>query len=230
MGTGVLARGGIISSVFNRSLRFTQKSRGEIPNGKLVNHISTDTSRIDFCAGFFHLTWTEPIQFIVIMIILIVQIGYSALPGIGFLIVMLPLQTVVMKKLFALRKKSMVWTDKRAKLLQEILGGMTIVKFMAWENPFLDRLRAIRGMELKYVRSLLVTRSGDNGFCHVPPGPCGHHLIHHLQLDCAPARSGDNLLGHHAFPTHANAPHDLADVSVRYRGRYQCYHSVGSSV
>lgn len=65
-----------------------------------------------------------------------------------------------MKKLFMLRKRSMVWTDKRAKLLQEILGGMRIVKFMAWEIPFLSRIGAIRNMELGYVRTLLVYRSG----------------------------------------------------------------------
>lgn len=65
-----------------------------------------------------------------------------------------------MKKLFMLRKRSMVWTDKRAKLLQEILGGMRIVKFMAWEIPFLNRIGAIRNMELGYVRTLLVYRSG----------------------------------------------------------------------
>jgi ABC-type multidrug transport system fused ATPase/permease subunit len=54
----------------------------------------------------------------------------------------------------------MIWTDKRAKLLQEILGGMRIVKFMAWEIPFLNRIGAIRNMELGYVRTLLVYRSG----------------------------------------------------------------------
>jgi hypothetical protein len=61
LGTGVLARAGIISGIFRRALHFTQKARGEIPNGKLVNHISTDTSRIDFAAGFFHMTWTAPV-------------------------------------------------------------------------------------------------------------------------------------------------------------------------
>lgn len=73
---------------------------------------------------------------------------------------MAPGQTVMMRRLFALRKKSMIWTDKRAKLLQEILGGMRIVKFMSWEMPFLKRLGAIRGMELKYLRQLLIQRSG----------------------------------------------------------------------
>lgn len=28
-----------------------------------------------------------------------------------------------MKKMFSLRRSAMVWTDKRAKLIQELLGG-----------------------------------------------------------------------------------------------------------
>ncbi|ORX38364.1 P-loop containing nucleoside triphosphate hydrolase protein [Kockovaella imperatae] len=164
MSTGVQLRSAIISAVYRRSLRLTQKSRGEIPNGKIINHISTDTSRIDFAAGFFHMAWTAPVQFVVISVILLIEIGYAALPGIGFLLIGLPLQTYAMKSLFSLRKASMMWTDKRAKLLQEILGGMRIVKFMAWEVPFLDRLGKIRGMELRYVRRLLRFRSGLMAF------------------------------------------------------------------
>ena len=110
------------------------------------------------------MTWTAPCQFIVITVILLVEIGYSALPGIGFLLIAMPAQTMIMKKLFAVRKAAMVWTDKRAKLLQEILGGMRIVKFMAWEIPFLNRLGAIRKQELKYIRRLLWFRSGMMAF------------------------------------------------------------------
>ncbi|KAK4687016.1 hypothetical protein P7C73_g3094, partial [Tremellales sp. Uapishka_1] len=164
MGTGVLSRSALISAIYDRSLRLTTKARGQLPNGKIVNHISTDTSRIDFAAGFFHIIWTGPVQFIVAMIILLVLIGYSALPGIGFLLIMSPVQIWIMKNLFVVRKKSMIWTDKRAKLLQEILGGMRIVKLMAWELPFLRRLGAIREMELKYVRTLLIFRSGMMAF------------------------------------------------------------------
>lgn len=103
-------------------------------------------------------------MFIVIMVILIVKIGYSALPGIGFLLIAMPAQTIIMKKLFGLRRKSMLWTDKRAKLLQEILDGMRIVKFMAWETPFLNKLGAIRAMELSFVRKLMIMRSGMMAF------------------------------------------------------------------
>ena len=47
----------------------------------------------------------------------------------------------------------MEWTDKRARLLQELLGGMKVVKFFAWEIPFLDRLSTYRREEMVYVHS-----------------------------------------------------------------------------
>ncbi|KAL7424431.1 ATP-binding cassette transporter yor1 [Cryptotrichosporon argae] len=169
MGIGVLSRGAMISAIYERALRLTQKARGQIPNGKLVNHISTDISRIDFASGFLHMLWTAPVQFVVITVILLVEIGYSALPGIGFLLIMTPLQATAMKRLFMVRKKSMFWTDRRAKLLQEILGGMRIVKFMAWEKPFLARLGSIRYSEIKFVRGLLIMRSAMMAFAQSLP-------------------------------------------------------------
>lgn len=169
MAIGVLSRSALISAIYERSLRLTQKSRGFLPNGKITTHISTDTARIDFAAAFFHILWTAPIQFIVIMIILLVQLGYSALPGIGFLLITTPGQAYLMKFLFAVRKKTMVWTDKRVKLLQEILGGVRIVKYMSWEMPFLKRLGAVRTMEIGYMRKLLVVRSGMMAFAMSMP-------------------------------------------------------------
>lgn len=42
-----------------------------------------------------------------------------------------------MKKLILMRKKSMAWTDKRAKLLQELLPNMRVLKYFAWEVSIL---------------------------------------------------------------------------------------------
>lgn len=128
-GTGVLARGALITAIYRRSMELSGKARVTITNGKLVNHISTDVSRIDFCAGFFHMSWTAPIQLIVIIVILLVNLGVSSLAGIGFLLVAIYPQGLVMKSMFNYRKKAMVWTDKRVKLIQELLGGMRIIKF-----------------------------------------------------------------------------------------------------
>ncbi|KAI0072747.1 P-loop containing nucleoside triphosphate hydrolase protein [Panus rudis PR-1116 ss-1] len=160
--TGVLLRGGLITAIYDRSLKLTTRARTTLTNGKLVNHISTDVSRIDFCCGFFHMALTAPIQMVICLILLIVNLGPSALAGFGFFVLCTPIQTQVMKRLMGLRQKSMVWTDKRAKLLQELLGGMKIIKFFAWEIPYLKRIHEYRTQELKYVRSLLMIRSVNN--------------------------------------------------------------------
>jgi ABC-type multidrug transport system fused ATPase/permease subunit len=160
--SGVLLRGGLITAIYRRSLRLTSRARSTLTNGKLINHISTDVSRIDFCCGFFHMSWSAPIQLAVCLVILLVQLGPSALTGFAFFVLVTPVQTRVMKSLFTIRKQSMAWTDKRAKLLQELLGGMKIIKFFAWEVPFLRRIGEFRANEIRYIRSLLLIRAANN--------------------------------------------------------------------
>ncbi|EIN04040.1 hypothetical protein PUNSTDRAFT_55872 [Punctularia strigosozonata HHB-11173 SS5] len=160
--TGVLLRGGLITAIYRRSLHLSSRARSALPNGKLVNHISTDVSRIDWCCQFFHMSWSAPIQLAVCLVILLVQLGPSALAGFGFFVLVTPLQTWAMKRLFGIRKKSMVWTDKRAKLLQELLGGMRVLKFFAWEDAFLARIADYRKHEITHIRSLLLLRSVAN--------------------------------------------------------------------
>jgi hypothetical protein len=61
-----------------------------------------------------------------------------------------------MKKLVAFRKKAAAQTDKRVRLTQEILQGIRIIKFFAWEKSFLHTLQLNRIQELVYARTLLI--------------------------------------------------------------------------
>jgi ABC-type multidrug transport system fused ATPase/permease subunit len=151
MSTGVLLRGGLITAIYSRSLRLTARARVTLSNGELVNHISTDVSRIDFCAGYFHMSWSAPIQLTICLILLLINLGPSALAGFALLAVATPIQTYGVKRLFSLRMKSMVWTDKRSKLLQELLSGMRVIKLFSWEVPFLKRISEYRQNEMRYV-------------------------------------------------------------------------------
>jgi len=81
--------------------------------------------------------------------LLLANLGPSALAGFAVFIVLTPIQGKIMKSLFATRRKTMVWTDKRAKLLQELLGGMKLIKFFAWEKPFLNRIAGYRKHEMR---------------------------------------------------------------------------------
>jgi ABC-type multidrug transport system fused ATPase/permease subunit len=127
--SGVLVRGGLIAAIYSRSLRLTTGSRARLSNGRLINHISTDVSRIDFCYGYFHMSWAALIQLVICLGLLLSNLGPSALAGFAVFLVISPIQSKIMKNLFRTRRKAMEWTDKRAKLLQELLGGMKLIKF-----------------------------------------------------------------------------------------------------
>jgi hypothetical protein len=64
------------------------------------------------------------------------NLGPSALAGFSVFFFLTPIQGKIMKSLFLIRRKTMVWTDKRAKLLQELLGGMKLIKFFRMGKSF----------------------------------------------------------------------------------------------
>ncbi|KAG2040579.1 P-loop containing nucleoside triphosphate hydrolase protein [Suillus americanus] len=162
MSSGALLRGGLIAAIYSRSLRLSARARVNLSNGKLVNHISTDVSRIDFCMGYFHVSWTALIQLTICLFLLLINLGPSALAGFAVLIVAMLVQTYTIKHLFSLRMKSMLWTDKRSKILQEVLSGMRVIKFFSWEVPFLKRISDYRRNEMVYIRTLLIMRAAMN--------------------------------------------------------------------
>jgi hypothetical protein len=80
------------------------------------------------------------------------QLGPSALAGFSLFALMLPVQKRIMSGQFTIRRSSMQWTDKRARLLTEVLASMRIVKYFTYESPFLKRIFEIRRRELQGIR------------------------------------------------------------------------------
>ncbi|GAA5961345.1 hypothetical protein JCM3765_004381 [Sporobolomyces pararoseus] len=158
---GVLARGALIAAAYRKAMKMSGKSRIDITNSKLVSHISTDISRIDFCSSFFHFSWTCLLQLLEVIVILLCTIGVTSLAGIAVVLATLPLQTWAMKKLFQGRQKSMRHTDSRLKTITEFLAGIKIVKLFAWEEPLLVRVSESRRKELNGIRGLLAIRSAN---------------------------------------------------------------------
>ncbi|KAK5307030.1 ATP-binding cassette transporter yor1 [Exophiala xenobiotica] len=131
-------------------------------NGKIVNLMSVDTYRVDQASGLFHIMWTSPIQVIIVLVVLCVNIGYSALAGYALLFIMLPLLTMAIKALLMRRKKINKVTDQRVTLTQEILGSVRFVKFFGWETSFLNRLKELRKREIRAIQILLSIRNAIN--------------------------------------------------------------------
>lgn len=131
-------------------------------NGRIVNLMSTDTYRIDQASAFFHIIWTAPIQVIITLILLLVNLQSSALAGFALLVVSMPLLGRAIRSLLKRRMAINKVTDQRVTLTQEILQAVRFVKFFGWETSFLNRIAAIRTKEIRSIQILLAIRNGIN--------------------------------------------------------------------
>jgi ABC-type multidrug transport system fused ATPase/permease subunit len=92
---------------------------------------------------------------------MIYTLGYSALPGFAFVLLLSPTQSLITKHLFSLRKRSMRWTDARVKAITELMSGIRVIKTFAWEVPYLERIATLRAKELSFLRRRLGWRSAN---------------------------------------------------------------------
>ena len=131
-------------------------------NGRVVNLMSTDTYRVDQASGMFHMVWTSPVAIVITLIVLLVNLTYSALAGFALLVIGIPALTKAIKLLFARRRAINKITDQRVSLTQEILQAVRFVKYFGWESAFLERIGQIRRHEIHGIQILLIIRSGIN--------------------------------------------------------------------
>jgi ABC-type multidrug transport system fused ATPase/permease subunit len=131
-------------------------------NGRVVNLMSVDTFRIDQASGLFHMIWTAPIACIITLVVLLINLTYSALAGFALLIIGIPAITKAVNFLFVKRKAINKITDQRVSLTQEILQAVRFVKYFGWETAFLERLGDIRKREVHAIQVLLAIRNAIN--------------------------------------------------------------------
>lgn len=131
-------------------------------NGRVVNLMSVDTYRVDQASGMFHMIWTSPLACIITLVVLVINLTYSALAGFALLVVGIPALTKAVKTLFARRKAINKITDQRVSLTQEILQAVRFVKYFGWEMAFLDQLGDIRKREIHAIQILLAIRNAIN--------------------------------------------------------------------
>jgi ABC-type multidrug transport system fused ATPase/permease subunit len=138
-------------------------------NGRIVNLMSVDTYRIDQGFGWLHMVWTSPITLIVTIILLLINITYSAMVGIGVFLLSVPIMGVGVSLMFKRRKMINKLTDDRVSMTQEVLHAIRFIKYYSWEADFKSRLGDIRQKEIRSIRVLLTLRNIINSIGAMVP-------------------------------------------------------------
>lgn len=156
---GGQAKAVLASVIFNKALKLSGRAKSRWSNGRILTLLSVDVDRINIASGMLHILWTAPLTIILTLVILAINIGYSALSGYALLVIGTPFLAYSIRSLVKRRKTINKLTDQRVSLSQELLESIRIVKFLGWETSFLSRLTEIRGREIKEIQLLLAIRN-----------------------------------------------------------------------
>ncbi|TPX30450.1 hypothetical protein SmJEL517_g06008 [Synchytrium microbalum] len=158
-GWAMAVRATLTSTIYRKSLRLSALARQEYNVGRVTNMISTDSSRLEQFSSNCYVLVTAPIMLMGIFVVLLIELGPPAIAGFVLLICLTPVQERMWKRLSAIRKQSAGITDQRVRNTQEILSGIRIIKFFAWETPFLERIMSLRNSEMNQIIRASITRA-----------------------------------------------------------------------
>ncbi|KAF8609600.1 multidrug resistance-associated ABC transporter [Ceratobasidium sp. AG-I] len=112
--------------------------------------MTTDVDRVsEFSWHFFSLV-DAPIEIVIGTFFLYKLLGISCFFGLAVTCLFLPMNHFASKVVIDAQDNLMKARDERVALMNELLGGMRMLKFMAWERSFEARVMKIRGKELMY--------------------------------------------------------------------------------
>uniref|UniRef100_A0AAG5CR64 Uncharacterized protein n=1 Tax=Anopheles atroparvus TaxID=41427 RepID=A0AAG5CR64_ANOAO len=161
---GMKFRIGASCLIYNKVLKLSKSTTaGDGLNGKIINLLSNDVGKFDIALCFVHDLWKGPMEAILLGYFIYLQIGFSGLLGMAFLMSFIPLQAWVGKKTATYRMKAAKRTDLRVRFMNEIIQGIQVIKMYTWESSFAKMIEKIRRKEIHairggaYVRATLIS-------------------------------------------------------------------------
>lgn len=87
-------------------------------------------------------------QIIISMVLLWQLLGVAALIGLLVMVAIMPINYKVAQKMGVFQKELMGMKDKRGKATNEIMQGIRVIKYFAWESSFVNKITDIRNREV----------------------------------------------------------------------------------
>ena len=106
--------------------------------------------------------WTAPLQVGLALYFLYELVGNSAFAGMALLFILIPANIIgnhIGKKI---QTNQMNLKDERILNMNEILQGIKVIKYYAWEKPFMSKVNEVREKEVKTIKQYAVVFSMMN--------------------------------------------------------------------
>jgi len=120
--------------------------------GRVLNIMANDLQSFERLPNELIYAVVAPLQTVVVMVILWQYVGIASLAGL-FLVLLFILFQCVMSRFFEIFRRATTYnTDKRIKLMSELIGAMKLIKMYCWEKPFSDLVSEVREREVNSIK------------------------------------------------------------------------------
>ena len=114
--------------------------------GHVINLISNDVQRLDKALLYFPNIILAPFAFLAGNAVLFYLVGWPALIGTSYLLLVLVYQFYGSILAANLRLRVVVLADKRVQMINEIVRGIRTIKVCSWEKYFGNSVSELRGL------------------------------------------------------------------------------------
>uniref|UniRef100_A0AAQ5ZTI0 ATP-binding cassette sub-family C member 5 n=1 Tax=Amphiprion ocellaris TaxID=80972 RepID=A0AAQ5ZTI0_AMPOC len=143
--TAARLRGAALTFAFHKILRL--RSTKDISPGELINICSSDGQRLYEAVSVGCLLAGGPLVGILGLSYTAYFLGPTALLGSAIFIIFYPVMMLASRLTAYFRKKCVVVTDRRVRLMNEILGCIKFIKMYCWEDAFAQNIYKVRSKE-----------------------------------------------------------------------------------
>lgn len=158
--TGMRIRSGLVALIYKKALVLSNEERNNMPSGDTVNLASVDAMRMQDLCTYGLIAISGPFQITLAFISLYNLLGWSAFVGVAIMILSIPINTGIARYTKKLQETQMKNTDKRTRLMSELLNNIKSIKLYAWENFFISKVLQVRNeQELKQLRKIGIASS-----------------------------------------------------------------------
>jgi ATP-binding cassette subfamily C (CFTR/MRP) protein 1 len=152
-------RASLISAIYRKALKISSTAKRDTTIGEIVNLMAVDAHRFFETIVYLFYGLTTPLIMGLALYFLWLVIGVSAFAGLAVLILMFPISGVIANEMQKVQSKQMTVKDERVKSITEILAGIKVIKFYAWEKSFQEQIAETRQKELHHLRSAALLNS-----------------------------------------------------------------------
>ncbi|KAG2498469.1 hypothetical protein HYH03_003722 [Edaphochlamys debaryana] len=149
---GTRMRNALMAAIYRKCLRLSNSALQAESTGRVVTLMSNDAQKLQDAMFAIHAMWGSPCYIIAVLTLLWFEVGWATFVGLGVMLAMVPATGTLAAKLGGLRREIMQWTDKRVGRMNELINGIQMIKFYAWESSFREAVLEARGQEARILR------------------------------------------------------------------------------